>query len=52
MALLRTEDGATVEAPVPEPLRDRIDVGANVDVMEDGLIDWHVPHDPARDPAR
>lgn len=51
MALLRTSDGSTVEVPVPERLRDRIDVGASVDVMDDGLIDWRVPDDPARDPA-
>jgi hypothetical protein len=50
-ALLRTDDGATVEAPVPEDLRDRIDVGASVDLLDDGLIDWRVPDDPARDPA-
>lgn len=45
-ALLRTDDGATVEAPVPYPLRDRIDVGASVDLLDDGLVDWHLP-DPA-----
>jgi hypothetical protein len=47
MALLRTEDGGTVEASVPEPLRDRIDVGATVDVMDDGVVDWRVPDHPA-----
>ena len=49
MALLKMDDGATVEASVPEPLRDRIDVGANVDVMDDGLVNWRVPDDPVRD---
>jgi hypothetical protein len=44
-ALLRTADGATVEVPVPEELRDRIDVGASVDLLEDGVVDWHVPGD-------
>jgi hypothetical protein len=47
-ALLRTVDGATTEVTIPEGLRDRIDVGADVDVMEDGLVDWRVPDDPAR----
>jgi hypothetical protein len=42
-ALLRTDDGATLEATVPEDLRDQIDVGASVDVLDDGLIDWRVP---------
>jgi hypothetical protein len=46
MALLRTDDGVTVEASVPERFRDRIDVGTSVDVMDDGLVDWHVPDDP------
>jgi hypothetical protein len=50
-ALLRTDDGATVEAPVPEPLRDRIDVGASVDVTEDGSVDWHVPDEAGPEPA-
>ena len=48
-ALLRTEDGTTVEVPVPEPLRDRVDVGASVDLLDDGLVNWRVPGDPARD---
>ena len=39
-ALLRTEDGATVEVPVPEPLRAAIDVGASVELTEDGSVDW------------
>ena len=43
-ALLRTDDGATVEASVPEPLRHRIDVGTSVDVLDDGLVDWRL-HD-------
>jgi hypothetical protein len=42
-ALLRTEDGTTVEVPVPVTLRDRIDVGASVEVLDDGLVDWRVP---------
>ena len=50
-ALLRTDDGATVEAPVPEPLRDRIDVGASADVIEDGTIDWHVPPESLQPPG-
>ena len=50
-ALLRTADGTTLEAQVPEPLRDRIDVGADVDLMDDGLVLWRVPDDPARDAA-
>ena len=50
-ALLRAEDGTTLEATVPECLRSRIDVGASVDLMDDGLIDWHVPDDPTRDSA-
>jgi hypothetical protein len=47
-ALLRTADGATVEVPVPEERRDRIDVGTRVDLLDDGLVDWDVPAD---DPA-
>jgi hypothetical protein len=50
-ALLRTKDGATVEVPVPERLRDRVDVGANVDLLDDGVVNWRVPDDPARDPT-
>ena len=50
-ALLRTDDGATLEAQVPEQLRDRIDVGASVDLMDDGLVNWRVPDDAARDRA-
>jgi hypothetical protein len=49
MALLRTDDGATVEAEVPKPFRNRIDVGASVDVTDDGHVDWHVPDEPAAD---
>jgi hypothetical protein len=40
MALLRTADGGTVEAPVPEPLRSEVDVGTSVRVTEDGSVDW------------
>ncbi|HKP91604.1 MAG TPA: hypothetical protein VJT75_16680 [Thermoleophilaceae bacterium] len=39
-ALLRTPDGVTVEVPVPEDLRDAIDVGASVRLLEEGLVDW------------
>ena len=39
-ALLRTADGSTVEVPVPEDRRDRIDVGTRVDLLADGLVDW------------
>ena len=39
-ALLRTPDGATVEVPVPEHLRETIDVGTSVALHEDGLVDW------------
>lgn len=41
-ALLRTDAGRTLEAPVPEDVRDRIDVGASVDLRDDGDVDWHV----------
>ena len=40
MALLRTGDGETIEAAVPEALRDRIDVGTRVTVAPDGVVDW------------
>lgn len=45
-ALLRLEDGTTVEAPVPEPLRGRIDVGASVAVDVEGGPDWRSLEDP------
>jgi hypothetical protein len=51
MALLRTDDGATVEAEIPERLRHRIDVGASVTLLDDGLVDWRVPDGPAPDPG-
>jgi hypothetical protein len=41
-ALLRTDDGETVEVPVPERLRARVDVGASVEMLDDGSVDWHV----------
>ena len=47
-ALLRTEAGRTLEAPVPEDIRDRIDVGASVDLMDDGLVDWLAEDDSSR----
>ena len=42
-ALVRTEDGAAREVPVPVPLRDRFDVGAEVqlDGAEDRIVGWH-----------
>jgi hypothetical protein len=40
-ALLRLEDGTTLEAPVPEQLRDAIDVGAKVDLKGDIVVAWH-----------
>lgn len=49
MALLRTDDGSTVEAEVPKRFRNRIDVGASVDVTDDGHVDWHVPDERPAD---
>ena len=46
-ALLRTADGATVEVPVPEDRRERIDVGTRVDLLDGGLVDWDAPDDDA-----
>jgi hypothetical protein len=46
-ALLRTADGSTVEVPVPEDRRDRIDVGTRVDLLADGLVDWEPSADDA-----
>jgi hypothetical protein len=37
-ALLRIDDGTTVEAAVPERLRDAIDVGATVDLDGDNVV--------------
>ena len=45
-ALLRTDDGQTAEAPVPEHLRERIDVGARVTLLESGEVDWRLPDEP------
>ncbi|MDQ3934513.1 MAG: hypothetical protein M3340_07760 [Actinomycetota bacterium] len=44
-ALLRTEDGRTVEATVPEALRDDFDVGARVrlDPAGDRIVGWSPP---------
>ena len=41
-ALLRTDDGRTVEVAVPEPLREGFDVGAEVrlDGSEDRILGW------------
>lgn len=40
-ALLRTDDGKTVELPVPEELRPAFDVGAEVQLhrVEDRILD-------------
>jgi hypothetical protein len=48
-ALVRTDDGETIEAPVPEELRDNIDVGTPVTVLADGHVDWEVS--PAEEPT-
>ena len=40
-ALLRLDDGTTLEAPVPARLRDAIDVGATVDLEGDDVVAWH-----------
>jgi hypothetical protein len=45
-ALLRADDGETVELPVPEPLRERIDVGARVVLLAGGEVDWGEPGEP------
>jgi hypothetical protein len=41
-ALLRTDDGTTLEAPVPEPLRDGFDVGSKVtlDATDGRILGW------------
>lgn len=41
-ALLRTDDGATLEAPVPEPLRPGFDVGAEarLDRADGRIVGW------------
>lgn len=41
-ALLRTDDGLTVEAPVPEPLRLGFDVGAEARLDRAGgrIVGW------------
>ena len=41
-ALLRTDDGVTLEAPVPEPLRARFDVGVEVrlDRADGRIVGW------------
>ena len=40
-ALLRTEDGATLEVAVPKPLRELVDVGTTADVSAGGEVEWH-----------
>lgn len=42
-ALVRAADGETVEIPVPERLRDSIDVGATLTLLPDGRVDWEDP---------
>ena len=49
MALLRIDGGGTIEASVPAPLRDRVDVGARVEVMDNGAVDWRLPDDPGQE---
>jgi hypothetical protein len=46
-ALLRTDDGATLEAPVPEPLRPDFDVGAEarLDQADGRILGWTVATD-------
>jgi hypothetical protein len=41
-ALLRTDDGLTLEAPVPEPLRPEFDVGAEarLDHVDGRIVGW------------
>ncbi|HEX8645332.1 MAG TPA: hypothetical protein VF715_00425 [Thermoleophilaceae bacterium] len=41
-ALLRTSDGTTLEAPVPEPLRQGFDVGAEARLDDDSgrIVGW------------
>ena len=41
-ALLRMADGTTVEAPVPEALRERFEVGdeAELEFVDDRLVGW------------
>lgn len=41
-ALLRTDDGTTLEAPVPEPLRPGFDVGAEarLDQVDGRIVGW------------
>lgn len=39
-ALVRRDDGETIEVPVPEHLREAIDVGTDVTLLPDGGVDW------------
>ncbi len=45
MALLRLDDGTALEAPVPEPLRAKFDVGdeARLDFRGGRLVGWDLP---------
>jgi hypothetical protein len=45
-ALVRTDDGRALEVPVPERLRDRFDVGA--EVLLDPTADRMVAVEPVR----
>jgi hypothetical protein len=52
-ALLRTEDGTTLEAAVPKALRELVDVGTTAAVSPDGEVVWHTvdkPEDAAPKP--
>jgi hypothetical protein len=48
-ALVRAADGETIEVPVPEHLRDSIDVGTAVTLRPEGRVDWE--DSPAEEPT-
>jgi hypothetical protein len=48
-ALVRAADGETIEVPVPEHLRDSIDVGTVVTLLPEGQVDWE--DSPAEEPT-
>jgi hypothetical protein len=48
-ALVRAADGQTIEVPVPEHLRDGIDVGTAVTLLPEGHVDWE--DSPAEEPT-